>query len=246
MFKTEHINMLNMWRCGHIFNFRYIFIFYSMYCTNIWDINRVFKAVFVLGENHFRKCFSGNEGIWLVRKIFSRNWFPLTQKKRLWLRKWISVPIFTSNEIWRERERERERERKREKHNQSAPFARPSSSRRRSQAPMPSIAIRDREHAFAPIVIGAVLRKIAPSIAISPSCRSRSTARSSNWSSRSTTPSNPVERRASIWMLCLFFWFCLFPCSIFQTPKNIFQKIFWNTIKHIKIFFFSEYNISEK
>ena len=61
---------------------------------------------------------------------------------------------------------ERERERERETETQSAPFARPSSSRRRSQAPAPSIAIQDRELAFAPIAIGAVLREIAPSIAI--------------------------------------------------------------------------------
>ena len=33
-----------------------------------------YKAVFVLGENHFRKCFSGNEAVLLVRKIlFSGN-----------------------------------------------------------------------------------------------------------------------------------------------------------------------------
>ena len=32
------------------------------------------KAVFVLGENHFWKCFSGNEAVWLVQKIlFSGN-----------------------------------------------------------------------------------------------------------------------------------------------------------------------------
>ena len=37
----------------------------------------------------------------------------------------------------------------------------PSSSQRRSQAPAPSIAIRDRELTFAPIAIGAVLHKIA-------------------------------------------------------------------------------------
>ena len=36
----------------------------------------------------------------------------------------------------------------------------------------------------------------------------------------------PRRSRASIWVLCLFFWFCLFPCSIFQTPENIFRKIF--------------------
>ena len=42
-------------------------------------------------------------------------------------------------------------------------------------------------------------------------------------------PSIAVEAsrsQASIWVLCLFFWFCLFPCSIFQTLENIFRKIF--------------------
>ena len=42
------------------------------------------KAVFVLGENHFRKCFSVNAGVWLVLKIeFSGNHFHLTVKKKL-------------------------------------------------------------------------------------------------------------------------------------------------------------------
>ena len=37
-------------------------------------IRRETKAVFVLDENHFRKYFSGNEAVWLVRKIiFSEN-----------------------------------------------------------------------------------------------------------------------------------------------------------------------------
>ena len=148
-----------------------------------------------------------------------------------------------------ERERERERECKRETETQSTPFARPSSSRRRShvQAPVgavrkhqPSIAIRDRELAFALIAIGAVLREItidasqdravdhnlafAPiaidasrdhavdhDLAFAPIAidasrdrvvdrdlakwrgASRSTARSSDWSSRSTASSNPVD-----------------------------------------------------
>ena len=94
-----------------------------------------------------------------------------------------------------ERERERERDRKALRTVRdlgSALFTRgrstsprrslaPSSSRRRSQAPAPSIAIRDGDLAFTLIVIGAVLarsrstlREIAPSIAISRSRRSQS------------------------------------------------------------------------
>ena len=109
--------------------------------------------MFVLGENHFRKCFSGNAGVWLVRKIeFSGNWFPLTEKKRLWLWKWIFVPIFTSNEFQRERERERERGRSM---HALAPFARTELQ----SAPFASTSAIDRD--------------LAPSIAISPSRRSR-------------------------------------------------------------------------
>ena len=66
--------------------------------------------MFVLGENHFRKCFSGNGGVWLVWKIeFSGNWFPLTEKKWLWLRKSFYTFIFTSKYFRKKRERERER-----------------------------------------------------------------------------------------------------------------------------------------
>ena len=229
-------------------------------------------------EMLFRKCgcLVGPENR-IFRKLIFVDW----KKKRLWLRKWISVPIFTSNEFRRERESESARE----KHARTSPHRShaPSSSPRRSQAPAPSIAIRDRnlafapimigavlceiaidasrDHAvdrdlaFAPIVIGAVLRDIAPSIAISPSrrsrsreaarcfARSRSTARSSDWSSRSTAPSNPVERQSGF---CPCFLGLSFPCSTFQTPENIFRKIFWNTTKHIKTFSFPENKIFSK
>ena len=70
-----------------------------------------FKALFVLGENHFRKCFSGNEAIWLIRKIlFSGNWNPLTGKKCLWPWKSFYTSIFPSKYFLKMRERERERE----------------------------------------------------------------------------------------------------------------------------------------
>ena len=227
-----------------------IFLLVSYASSESW-------VVFVLGENHFRKYFFGNAGVWLVRKIkFSGNWFPLTQKKRLWLRKWISVPIFTSNEFRRERERERERERASERgRNITSPrrLHAPSSSRRRSQAPAPSIAIWDRELAFAPIAIGAVLREIAIDASRDRAvdrhrrfARSRSMARSSYWSLRSTAPSNPVERWASIWVLCLFFWFCLLPCSIFQTRKYFSENFLKYNQTHKNIFLSGKWNIFQK
>ena len=74
------------------------------------------KAVFVLGENHFRKCFSGNEAVWLVWKIlFFGNWNPLTQKNSLWPRKCFYTSIFPSKHFRKMRERERESARARER-----------------------------------------------------------------------------------------------------------------------------------
>ena len=72
------------------------------------------KAVFVLGENHFRKCFSGNEAVWLVRKIlFSGNWNPLTEKNAFDHRNHFtllfSLQSISGNFIERERARARAR-----------------------------------------------------------------------------------------------------------------------------------------
>ena len=53
------------------------------------------------------------------------------------------------------------------------------------------------------------------------------------------------ERQASIWVLSGVEMGLSFPCSIFQTPKNIFRKIFWNTTKHIKTFSFPEMLLRE-
>ena len=65
--------------------------------------------MFVLGENHFRKCFSGNAGVWLVRKIeFSGNWFPLTEKKGFDYGNEFPF-LFSLQMNSREREREREK-----------------------------------------------------------------------------------------------------------------------------------------
>ena len=74
------------------------------------------KAVFVLTSNHFRKCFSVNEGVWLhMENKFSRSYLKLTEKMSLWPRKWFEDQFFTSNHFRiRRAERERERERERE------------------------------------------------------------------------------------------------------------------------------------
>ena len=111
------------------------------------------KDVFVLGENHFHKCFSGNVSVWLVRKIeFFGIWFPLTEKKRLWLRKWISVPIFTSNEFQRERERERKRKASSNpvRRSPANPKLQSALIARTSRSPVRTV---DRDLAFAPIAI---------------------------------------------------------------------------------------------
>ena len=95
------------------------------------------------------------------------------------------------------------------------------------------------------------LREIALLIAISPSrdragsrsrsreavdrdlakkARSRSTTRLSDW----------IGRRwwffSGLWLV--FFWICVF-LLLFQTPENIFRKIFWNATKHMETFSFS-------
>ena len=65
--------------------------------------------MFVLDENHFRKCFSENEAVWLVRKIlFSGNWNMLTEKKSLWPWKSFYTSIFPSKYFRKMRERERQ------------------------------------------------------------------------------------------------------------------------------------------
>ena len=160
-------------------------------------------AVFVLGENHFRKCFSGNEAVWLVRKIlFSRNWNPLTQKNSLWPRKCFYTSIFPSKHFRKMRERERARARVRE--------------RRRSR--------RDREL--------QLQSEIASSSSSSSSSPRRDRDRRSRSCRRSRSPI-AITARSSLMILCIFwvvacvFWFVFsFFFSKHQTPKNIFRKIF--------------------
>ena len=61
---------------------------------------------------------------WGCLVLFSGNWFPLIEKKWLWLRKSFYTFIFTSKYFWKNRDRERERERESER----ARGRRPSSS----------------------------------------------------------------------------------------------------------------------
>ena len=154
------------------------------------------KAVFVLGENHFRKCFFGNEAVWLVRKIlFSGNWNPLTQKNSLWLRKCFYTSIFPSKHFRKMRERERERERARARERRRSRCDRKlqlqSEARSRSReegeiAPWSrfEIAISDRDH-------GAIV----------------------------------VDDFMYFLGCALCFLICVF-LLLFQTPENIFRKIF--------------------
>ena len=156
-----------------------------------------------------------------------------------------------------EREREREREwaseREREKHNQFAPFA----CTKLQSALFASTSAVDRELAFTPIAIGAVLREIAidasrdravdrhlafAPIAIDASWdrdRRRGRRTGAREALRRRTQSS-VERQSGC---CVCFSGFVFFLVAFSKPENIFRKIFWNTTKHIKTFSFLENGI---
>ena len=196
------------------------------------NIPNLSKAVFVLGENHFRKCFSGNEAVWLVRKIlFSGNWNPLTQKKSLWPRKCFYTSIFSSKHFrkMRERERERERARAQEEKIQSEIASSSSSPRSRSTA-------RSREGEIA-IFARSRRRDIAVDRDLAKKVRSRSRRRSRSRHGRRTGNIFVVDD--FFFLGCgLCFLICVF-LLLFQTPENIFRKIFWNATKHMETFSFS-------
>ena len=131
-------------------------------------IRRETKAVFVLDENHFRKCISGNEAIWLVRKIiFSENWNLLTQKKCLWPRKSFYTSIFPSKYFRKILQRERERAREPARSDDRRRDREPAQSDDRRRTPSSSLCrSRSRRQTFQ-----------SPLIAISPS-RDRTGSRS--------------------------------------------------------------------
>ena len=165
------------------------------------------------------KMLSGNEAVWLVRKIlFSRNWNPLTRKKSLWPRKCFYTSIFPSKHFRKMRERGRERARARKRRRSSprsrAPTPVRDRDRRRDRDPRSRLTVRSREG----------------KIAIFARSRRRSCSR----------------RTGNIFVVDDFFFLgcglCFLICVFllfFQTPENIFRKIFWNATKyHGNIFLF--------
>ena len=78
-------------------------------------------------------------------------------------------------------------------------------------------------------------RELAPQIAIDGAIsRRREVAISRRWS-RDRAGEITILDRDRWWY---FSWVCVF-LFLFQTPENIFRKIFWNATKHGKIFSFS-------
>ena len=117
----------------------------------------------------------------------------------------------------------------------------------RSQSTLHEIAIgakaRSRSIAFAPITISrSVDRDLAKQSGASrdPN-RRRGHQTGAREAPRRRTLSS-VERQSGF---CPCFLGLSFPCSIFQTPENIFRKIFGNTIKHMKTFSFPEILLHE-
>ena len=95
---------------------------------------------------------------------------------------------------------------------------------------------RDQRHELATARDRAVDRDLRRdlAIAISDRSRSRAVASSRRWS-RDRAGEIAISNRDRWWY---FSWVCVF-LFLFQTPENIFRKIFWNATKHGKIFSFS-------
>ena len=140
-------------------------------------------------------------------------------------RKWIYTLIFTSIHFWKKGERERERERE-------SPDRRAPIDERRDR---PTRALVDRR-----AVWSSNERARRSSLLVDRRDRDRPRRRSSSGAIAISTIA-VRSRRPSFWvcLVCLFF-------LLLQTPENIFQKIFWNVTKHMKIFSFPENSISEK
>ena len=139
-------------------------------------------------------------------------------------RKWIYTLIFTSIHFWKKGERERERERE----------PRSESTDRR--------AARSSDEGARRSTSGVIVQRARSSIVTARrSARSRSTA-----ATIVERCNRDLDDRGAItpsfFLVCLV---CLF-LLLLQTPENIFQKIFWNVTKHMKIFSFPENSISEK
>ena len=193
--------------------------------------------MFVLASNHFRKCFSVNVGVWLrMENKFSENGFQLTvcfswfDPEMVWSENFHFKP-FSDSRAKREREREREEE-------------------ERAQI-MPSTSSRSHP-------------KIAP--------RRHQSHWDRNWEMVGFRWIWPYLTGFDEFFL-VGFCFCVYllrNCIIYlfrswknirnkkkmcflyyfqkhnQTLENIFQSIYWNATKHLKIFSFPKNSISEK
>ena len=215
-------------------------------------------AMFVLDENHFRKCFFGNEAVWLVRKVlFSGNWNPLTEKKSLWPWKSFYTSIFLSKYFRKMRERERAR---------AITISSPHRSRSRRQTfQSPLIAIspsrdraidrdlatwsRSRSHRIK-ITVDRDLAKIA----ISPSwdrAVDRDLAKKARSRSRRRSRSQ-ITIDGAIWVVaCVFLDLC-FPSS-FPNTRKYFPENFlkcnqtpWKHFPFSEISIFGKYVFFEK
>ena len=150
--------------------------------------------------------------VWLSQKmIFSGKWLPVNQYFHLWPGNDFLLS-FSLQSISGKREGERAREREEKKPNSQS-----ISRRRRSPVRAPGGAISRRRELAPQIAIDTRRREIA----ISDRSRDRAVASSRHW----------LRDRDRWWY---FSWVCVF--LLFQTPKNIFRKIFWNATKHGEIF----------
>ena len=138
---------------------------------------------------------------------------------------------------------EREREREARTH-QSTPFART----KLQSAPFASTSavdcnsrLRSREDAAS--WDHAVHRDLAKQRGASQDRDRRRGRRTGARKAPRRRTQSSIERQSGF---CPCFLGLSFPCSIFQTPENIFRKFFWNTTKHIKTFSFPENSISGK
>ena len=113
---------------------------------------------------------------------------------------------------------------------------------KKTQATTQKKKIINDENGSSPTTAPARLRSeiaIDGAIAISPSSRDRDRRR--DLAKRRSWSRIFLSRRRSwffsgLWLV--FFWICVF-LLLFQTPENIFRKIFWNATKHMEIFSFS-------
>ena len=213
----------------------------------------------ITSGNHFPP----NPHAWLSRKmIFSEKWLPIDQYFHLWPGNDF-LPSFSLQSISGKRKRERESARARERRRnrtvsrspggadlqselQAAPINSPS-SRRRHLAKIAAkiaisrhrdIAIWDRDREIALSRARTSDRDRRRDLRSRSTARDRAVARSRSQIDRDLAPliARSCRRDRDRWWY--FSWVCVF-LLLFQTPENIFWKIFWNATNHSEIFSFS-------